>query len=45
MLQQLLNEMHIAEQDQFRLIGVGVYQLTEQQHVQQLSLWGEGTSD
>ena len=39
-LEQLLDEMYIPEQDQFRLIGIGVYQLSEQQQEQQLSLWG-----
>lgn len=35
----LLNEMHIPEHDQFRLIGVGVYQLSELKEPPQLSLW------
>lgn len=38
-LQQLLIEMHIPEHFQFRLIGVGLYQLSEQQDQSQLSLW------
>ena len=37
--QILLNEMQIPEHFQFRLIGVGLYQLTEQQDEPQLSLW------
>ncbi|WP_180110442.1 MULTISPECIES: DNA polymerase IV [unclassified Acinetobacter] len=37
-LQQLLHEMHISEEDQFRLIGVGVYQLSAQNQETQLSL-------
>ncbi len=37
-LQQLLHEMHISEEDQFRLIGVGVYQLGAQNQETQLSL-------
>lgn len=37
-LQQLLHEMHISEDDQFRLIGVGVYQLSAQNQEAQLSL-------
>ncbi|MCL6239578.1 DNA polymerase IV [Acinetobacter sp. ANC 5033] len=37
-LQQLLHEMHISEDDQFRLIGVGVYQLSAQNQKTQLSL-------
>ncbi|WP_180164377.1 DNA polymerase IV [Acinetobacter sp. YH12049] len=37
-LQQLLHEMHISEEDQFRLIGVGVYQLSAQNQEAQLSL-------
>lgn len=39
-LEQLLDEMYIPKQDQFRLIGIGVYQLSEPQQEQQLSLWG-----
>lgn len=35
----LLQEMQIPEHLQFRLIGVGLYQLTEQQDETQLSLW------
>lgn len=38
-LQQLLIEMHIPEHFQFRLIGVGLYQLSDQQDQSQLSLW------
>jgi DNA polymerase-4 len=38
-LQQLLGEMQIPEHFQFRLIGVGVYQLSEQHDQAQLSLW------
>jgi len=38
-LQQLITEMHIPESYQFRLIGVGLYQLSEQQDQSQLSLW------
>ncbi|MGB9190865.1 MULTISPECIES: DNA polymerase IV [unclassified Acinetobacter] len=38
-LQQLLIEMHIPQHFQFRLIGVGLYQLSEQQDQSQLSLW------
>ncbi len=38
-LQQLLIEMRISKHAQFRLIGVGVYQLSEQQEQPQLSLW------
>lgn len=37
-LQQLLLEMHIPEHFQFRLIGVGLYQLSEAQSLPQLSL-------
>ncbi len=37
-LQQLLIEMHIPEDFQFRLIGVGLYQLTAQEAETQLSL-------
>ncbi len=37
-LQQLLHEMHISEEDQFRLIGIGVYQLSAQNQEAQLSL-------
>ena len=35
----LLSEMHIPENDQFRLVGVGVYQLDEEKPQPQLSLW------
>ena len=38
-LQQLLIEMRISKHAQFRLIGIGVYQLSEQQDPPQLSLW------
>ncbi|NNH76774.1 DNA polymerase IV [Acinetobacter sp. ANC 5380] len=38
-LQQLLIEMQIPEHVQFRLIGVGVYQLSDQLDQPQLSLW------
>ena len=38
-LQQLLIEMRISKHAQFRLIGIGVYQLSEQQDQPQLSLW------
>ncbi|NNG82731.1 DNA polymerase IV [Acinetobacter sp. ANC 5378] len=38
-LQQLLIEMQIPEHFQFRLIGVGVYQLSDQLAQPQLSLW------
>lgn len=38
-MQILLNDMQIPEHYQFRLIGVGLYQLTEQQDESQLSLW------
>ena len=37
-LQILLAEMHIAPQDQFRLIGVGLYQLSPAEEQAQLSL-------
>ena len=40
-LQQLLIEMRISKHAQFRLIGVGVYQLSEQQDLPQLSLWSK----
>ena len=40
-LQQLLIEMRISKYAQFRLIGVGVYQLSEQQDPPQLSLWSK----
>lgn len=36
---QLLQEMHIAAELQFRLVGVGVYQLQPNQPEPQLSLW------
>lgn len=35
----LLNEMHINKNDQFRLIGIGVYQLSIPEQQSQLSLW------
>lgn len=38
-LEQLLNELPAASQMQFRLIGVGVFQLSEIKAEQQLSLW------
>lgn len=38
-IQILLSEMQIPEHFQFRLIGVGLYQLTDQQDEAQLSLW------
>jgi len=38
-IQILLNEMKIPTHFQFRLIGVGVYHLSEQQNESQLSLW------
>ncbi|NNH00395.1 DNA polymerase IV [Acinetobacter sp. ANC 5414] len=38
-LQQLLIEMQIPEHFQFRLIGVGLYQLSDQLDQPQLSLW------
>jgi DNA polymerase-4 len=38
-VQILLNEMQIPEHFQFRLIGVGLYQLTDRQDESQLSLW------
>ena len=38
-LRLLLLEMHIPTQDQFRLIGLGVYQLTEVKKDLQLRLW------
>jgi DNA polymerase-4 len=40
-LQQLLIEMRISKHAQFRLIGIGVYQLSEQQDLPQLSLWSK----
>ncbi|WP_320076773.1 DNA polymerase IV [Acinetobacter haemolyticus] len=36
---QLLNEMHIDPDFQFRLVGIGVYQLQALQQESQLSLW------
>ena len=36
---QLLNEMHIESSLQFRLVGVGVYQLQQAQQEPQLCLW------
>ncbi len=38
-VQILLSEMQIPEHFQFRLIGVGLYQLSAQQEESQLSLW------
>ena len=38
-LEQLLSEMQIEPHYQFRLVGVGVYQLSEKQSETQLSLW------
>ena len=38
-LELLLNEMHIPDPYQFRLIGVGVYQLSTDDEQPQLSLW------
>lgn len=38
-LRVLLQEMHIPPSDQFRLIGLGVYQLTDVQQDLQLNLW------
>ncbi|WP_163122092.1 DNA polymerase IV [Acinetobacter portensis] len=38
-LDMLLAEMHVPSEDQFRLVGVGVYQLSEKKHQPQLSLW------
>lgn len=38
-LELLLNEMHIPDTYQFRLIGVGVYQLSTDDEQPQLSLW------
>lgn len=38
-LQQLLTELHIAPHLQFRLVGVGVYQLQMAQQQPQLCLW------
>ena len=35
----LLNEMHISPTAQFRLVGIGVYQLSEKAQQSQLSLW------
>ncbi|MEB3755001.1 DNA polymerase IV [Acinetobacter sp. MD2(2019)] len=40
-IQQLLDEADIASTAQFRLIGVGVYQLIEQKNLHQLSLLAE----
>ena len=39
MVLQLLNEMHIEPSLQFRLVGVGVYQLQQAQQEPQLCLW------
>ncbi len=38
-IHQLLDEMQIPAHFQFRLVGVGLYQLTEQQDQPQLCLW------
>jgi len=38
-LEQLLNELHVDEYAQFRLVGVGVYQLEVKQQQAQLDLW------
>lgn len=38
-LHYLLAEMHISDDHQFRLIGIGVYSLVEKQADSQLSLW------
>ena len=38
-LQLLLSEMYVPENDQFRLIGIGVYQLTDTIEQAQLDLW------
>ncbi len=38
-LQLLLSEMQISEYDQFRLLGIGVYQLADKTQESQLSLW------
>ena len=38
-LELLLSEMYIPAEYQFRLIGVGVYQLTPADDLPQLSLW------
>ena len=38
-LQLLLSEMYVPENDQFRLIGIGVYQLTDTTEQAQLDLW------
>ncbi len=38
-LENLLAEMHIPQNDEFRLVGVGVYQLSEKKPQPQLSLW------
>ena len=37
----LLKEMQITPDQQFRLIGVGVYALSTQEPLPQLSLWSE----
>lgn len=38
-LDMLLTEMHVPPEEQFRLVGVGVYQLSEKKYQPQLSLW------
>ena len=40
-LESLLSEMHIPQDDQFRLVGIGVYQLEEKKPQPQLSLWDD----
>lgn len=40
-LASLLSEMHIPQDDQFRLVGIGVYQLEEKKPQPQLSLWDD----
>ncbi|MFN3291769.1 MAG: DNA polymerase IV, partial [Acinetobacter sp.] len=37
----LLKEMQITPDQQFRLIGVGVYALSTQEPLPQLSLWSD----
>ncbi|MNE84871.1 DNA polymerase IV [compost metagenome] len=37
----LLKEMQITQDQQFRLIGVGVYALSTQEPLPQLSLWSD----
>lgn len=38
-LEQLLSALHVEPQTQFRLIGIGVYQLESAQQTTQLDLW------